>query len=60
VAHKFGTLEPTRTVVISRELVFGRLSSVFGPETIFWQLHIKDDRDVETVMRRWLITKDTD
>jgi len=60
VAHKFGTEEPTRIGVVSRELVIGRLSPVFSAEADFWQLHIKEDGEVETVVGRWLMAKDTD
>jgi len=60
VAHKFGTEESTRVVVVSRELVVGRLSPVFSAEAVVWQLHTKEDGEAETVVRRWLMAKDTD
>lgn len=52
--------KPTRIVVVSRELVIGRLSPVFSAEAVFWHLHIKEDGEVETVVRRWLMAKNTD
>jgi hypothetical protein len=57
----FITIEATVIVIISRELVAERLSSLSSNEKRDLVGHkFKDNREVQTIVTQWLITQDTD
>jgi hypothetical protein len=59
-SYNFINKEPTLAVIIQGEFVAQRLSSVSNFEQSLGGLKFKDNRDVETVVTRWLKTQGTD